>query len=445
MLPRTTGEFVRGLLDALIETSPPLTQSDVAEVQRLRSSDNPALILDFLKHISGRQTPSYSRVCQQLHGHVDFLMHLAATPELLSLFLISEKRGSTLVPATVQKLIREQAHRTTEFLANVSDTEFAKIIPTINDQLNCQFDAQERSSDLRRFIEHELTDPKELTELLYQELVICDALQRLLTKLSVPPHRELRPDELEQLKSRIRTETAEELRPLLREEIRAELAASVREEVIRDLTRKLKVALRRELETELRQKLAAQIESDLKAGIEEATKARLTKSIRQQLREELAPVIEEEQKAKLTVQFEKQLEIERAELRPELAKLFPSVCTANGTAMPAFSNDAFLNECQQLAADVIELRSSLGIESGRFLRAFSDVQFENAHLDQLHTQTRSLLVRQAQMISELREQAQNSSWTAWAKKVYRRLTHGDFASDDIARLRRAIEKAIPQR
>jgi hypothetical protein len=174
------------------EQNPPSSHSkpshifpaSLADIEMVRAEPNPSKALKPIRHTQSREIPSYERVCQQLRGHVEFLMHLVATPELLSLFLISEHDSTTMIPSTTQPLMLEQVSRTTKFLADLPDSECAEIIPTIEAQLNFQFNPSRREEDLRRFIKQEVTDPHELSELLFQEIMICDAEQRFLVNLS---------------------------------------------------------------------------------------------------------------------------------------------------------------------------------------------------------------------------------------------------------------------
>jgi hypothetical protein len=163
--------------------------------------------------------------------------------------------------------------------------------------------------------------------------------------------------------------------------------------------------------------------------------------VKWELRNEMEDTIRENVKLELTPIITKQL---RRSLCSEaqFAELFSLVCKANGTSENGFSMDAFVEECGGLANDVFQVRKALSIPEGPFLRFFSELQIENSHLDQLHTQTRSLLVRQAQMIAELRELAHTSSWTAWAKRIYWLINRENIASDDVAEVKEAVEASI---
>jgi hypothetical protein len=657
---------VSELLDCVVKTSGNLTAIDRAEIEGFRTKPNVERILALIRQVDARQSPSYARVCQQLRGHVQFLSHLAESPELLSLFLVSQRDGGTMVPITAKNLMLEQAHRTTLFLAEAPENGAAQVVATIEEQLGIGFDPADREKNLRRFLEDKITDSRELTELLYQELVICDALQRFSAKLrggavgvdidSVRrPHKdgvgsgkerpsgrieaqirartenelresiraELR-EELERkqavraqtdagIVSEIRAQTERELRSQLREEITAELLpqlskrlrkditaeltpqirrevestiladvqgkirqetiqetrAQLRKEVIetltpqitqdvrgklepqireevrseieerirRDTRKQLTSVIKAEVEAELKPKLTALVTSELTPKIEKEARVRLTQSIRNelqtelegrlrdQLTQELRPVIENEQKRKLvpvltrqiqsklqprleeklrkeisaqektaaaneietareslraqleqemTRQFERRLEKERLQLESEVREnvreslrlellserapitaggpnesefvdLFGLICRANGDPSPEFSWPHLREEGRQLAGDVIQLREAFAFPTGPLVRFFSELQFENSHLGQLHTQTRSLLVRQAHMITELRKHAQSSAWAMWAKHVYALINGEHLKSDEVSVVKAAVEQSITHR
>ena len=100
---------------------------------------------------------------------------------------------------------------------------------------------------------------------------------------------------------------------------------------------------------------------------------------------------------------------------------------------------------------MIEIREITRHPSGTLTQLFVDLSAQVAHLDQLHTQTRALLVRQAQIISELRQQVGLRSWTEWAKRINKMLTENSTAAgnsfntnncDDVVELRLEIEEQI---
>ena len=123
-----------------------------------------------------------------------------------------------------------------------------------------------------------------------------------------------------------------------------------------------------------------------------------------------------------------------------LNNIYNSLCTARGVTPSSFqsvvnyrksetfkyhSNQllmAILDHASSLASDVSELRIRLfGQKQGRlnFLSRFEELEAEVAHLDQLHTQTRALLIKQSQTIPDLRVKNASSSWISWARNLYK--------------------------
>ena len=127
--------------------------------------------------------------------------------------------------------------------------------------------------------------------------------------------------------------------------------------------------------------------------------------------------------------------------------------TTTSTTKTTISNRkvirTFSKFATRLSTDVIEIRQICSKPFGSLTQLFVDLNAQVAHLDQLHTQTRSLLVRQAQIISELRQQVGLRSWTEWALKISRMLDEQDqngFVNkrncDDVVELRLEIEDQI---
>jgi len=82
-----------------------------------------------------------------------------------------------------------------------------------------------------------------------------------------------------------------------------------------------------------------------------------------------------------------------------------------------YSMKRFINSISELTQDVILIRDSYCMNHGALSSYVFDMANQIQHLDQLHTQTRSLLVRQSQVISELRANTEES-WKDWAYEMY---------------------------
>lgn len=316
-----------------------------------------------------------------------------------------------------------------------------ELTPLIRDEVGRGLEAKirkETKAALIPIIEAELT-PR-LTAEIEAELTprIEESVRGRLEKtLRRSLRRDLEPEVREQLTPLIAEEQKRKLAPVIRAQIEEEVTEALRREERKAAEaelRKARQAIRAEVEQEMKQKLRKQLEIErdgVRDDVKRELRGEMEETIRENVRLELTPI--------LTKQLRKTLINER-----QFADLFVIICEANGTEGAEFSMAAFFEECGRLAADVVQLRKAFGIESGPFLRFFSDMQFENSHLDQLHTQTRALLVRQAQMIAELRELAQMSSWNAWARKIYWLINREDVASDDVAEVRKAVEESIAQ-
>lgn len=128
---------------------------------------------------------SIPRLCAQLRGHVDFLSRLASTPELQTLFLISDHNGQIFLPETARQLLLEQAARTSQLISEYPEfmktqSEYEQL--TINDafQFNSSmFNANKRISSIHKLLQDVFHDPNELSSLLIQEVLISSSFQRV--------------------------------------------------------------------------------------------------------------------------------------------------------------------------------------------------------------------------------------------------------------------------
>lgn len=134
------------------------------------------LLRDLMKYDADSKI---NRLCAQLEGHVEFLTHLAANPDLQSLFLISNYSGKVLLPETARRLLLDQAARTTQLLV-----EFKKEDPEkspfgdVDEILRLNVDPTERLQQISKFLEHNSFEYDELVILLRQEIMISGALRR---------------------------------------------------------------------------------------------------------------------------------------------------------------------------------------------------------------------------------------------------------------------------
>ena len=307
------------------------------------------------------------RVLKQLHGHVEFLARLAETPELQSLFLISERDGSTYLPETTKHLILEQAARTSKFLSELG--EGSSVIGDIEEQLGLKFNATHRLSDLRRFIQGQVADQRELAEMLWQEIVICEVLRRFVQNLSakresVDRAQELRrrasddtneleleiqrlrkelqrrgsvdeeairaqfEREFEQKKKELKRKLTLQIREEEREaadDVQSKLAEKIRRELRAKIEAEVRESLRDEIEDEVRREFTEKVEPQLRRDIAKQTAKMLRGSIRDEVEDDLRSQIEADTRAKVERELRPSLTREiraslREEMRPKIVK-----------------------------------------------------------------------------------------------------------------------------
>jgi hypothetical protein len=276
----------------------------------------------------------------------------------------------------------------------------AELVPRLSKMLRSEIIAE-----LKQHIQQRDGDDEQLAQLVDElQSQLRDELRRQTTAEF---------DELiRQRTDQIREETEKDLRPTLSTEIEADL----RQRLADEIEAKVSKRLRREIERELREKVV----DDLRREMEE--------TIREKVRVELVPILTEQIR-------------EADDTDSQFAELYELICEALGLTSEGFSRAAFADVCRRIAREVLDLRTRFGI-SGDLLQFILDLQCENAHLDQLHTQTRSLLVRQAQLISELRQSAHTARWRKWADRLYKAITRTTPPANDPAAVRRGIEEYV---
>jgi hypothetical protein len=399
---RGPDKFASALIGAVLQSSGDLSSSGRSQIESLCRDPNPTRIVKFMRSHFSRsgKSPSFSRVCGQLRGHVQFLLRLAETPELQSLFLISDRDGNTFLSETAKYLIVEQAARTSQFLADIPETEFADVIPTIESQLGIKFDSHVHLENIRHFLNDEVTDAGELREMLWQEIVICDALRRFLVRSHAVDESALREqieqefrEELEskerkfkrELKStrqtlerEIRQQVSEELEAKLSKRIHSDLTRRLRREIVEELTPQIREQaiseiaprIQRQAEKELTKQIRSEVIANLQTGfhggddsdldelrarLSEQIRDSLTPKLRRQLTEELTPKIEESVReqtiAELTPRIRK--EAERELVAKVSSRLTPDVRSRIDDDDPRAQREPHLDElARQLRSEV---------------------------------------------------------------------------------------------
>ncbi|OHS97400.1 hypothetical protein TRFO_36346 [Tritrichomonas foetus] len=212
-------------------------------------------------------------------------------------------------------------------------------------------------------------------------------------------------------------------------DIEANLRLEIEDELNSKLRREFAVEkrnLRNQIESELRNDsgFREEIASEIQGSIENRLRSRLTKEIRDQISQE------------------RNISISDSNLS-SASTAFDVLCESLGYQRRKFTFDDFLSMVLAIAKEVLELRKHFSLKTSQILKPMIDLELQVQHLDQLHTQTRALLVRQSQIISDLRKQTGVASWVSWANKVYE-IIYGKSAEayDDVPELRLSIEEGV---
>ncbi|KAH0791753.1 hypothetical protein GPJ56_004247 [Histomonas meleagridis] len=339
------------ILNIFIELTNPQDIIQINELKSLKASSDPKLILSKIEDILEQYNSSINRLCNQLKGHTQFLTRLVETPDLQSMFLISQQNGSLFLPETASKLALEQASRTSQLISSISDfTDTDTIIPDITDQLLSDIYTNNHISRVKNFLFNTHVSSSELSALLWQEILINDILSRIITKSKIGTFRTFASDsetinnsnssnrqnnfdinsirqqikeELEQknasklqhMESQLRLQILNELnsdaataessiRNRIKSELKPQIEAKLKQQFDNEksaLERSLRVRIRNELEATLR----PQIERELRRQIHKeiaSDRSEYESSLRKQIKNELKPKIE----AKLRPQIERE-------------------------------------------------------------------------------------------------------------------------------------------
>jgi hypothetical protein len=230
----------------------------------------------------------------------------------------------------------------------------------------------------------------------------------------------------------------------IREELTLEIAAEQRKIAEAELRPVLLQKLRYELEPKLEEKIRSQLTPELRRAISKELHVKVKEELRQEMEETIRENVRLDLIPILTAQLRENLQVEHG-ADDFLTALFNLVCEALGEPSQPYSVDAFVTQTRVLANGVLELTRHFRIGFSALLRFIMDLEAERAHLDQLHTQTRSLLVRQAQVISELRQASDPSLWASWTKNVYEILTGTTPPTENLAIIRNDIVSIINKR
>lgn len=286
------------------------------------------------------------------------------------------------------------------------------------------YDSVEKS--VRSRLERELT-PKIKAEL--SPKVERELAHTLTPVIMEKVHQEMEQQIVAQTERKLRRELTARVREEVKDELRPEIERSVR----LSMTQKLEEE-RREMEDEIREEIEKSVREDERRQI----KSDLEKSVRLSMKQEFdreRSQMEEE----IREEVERSLREERTELLLEEEEQREPVRVLVKEAIGRDGDVPFMTMVEDLASEVIALRKQLGAQGNSLAQKVADLIAQNEHMDQLHTQTRSLLVRQAHVISELRDNG-GETWKTWAKGVSKIL--GLRALDDEGSLRVAIEDAI---
>lgn len=166
----------------LINELPEDADSQIAEIERVtREPDIATRVLDVVDYLQSNARSAVARVAAQLKGHVNFLTRLAESPDLQSLFLISEYSGETFLSETTKRLISEQAAKTSSFLANLGQPgKSTRGFSEISCILDPTIDYNRREKDISAFLNSGEASQEELSAMLLQEVLITSVLRRYI-------------------------------------------------------------------------------------------------------------------------------------------------------------------------------------------------------------------------------------------------------------------------
>ena len=166
----------------LINELPEDADSQIAEIERAtREPDIATRVLDVVDYLQSNARSAVGRVAAQLKGHVNFLTRLAESPDLQSLFLVSEYSGETFLSETTKRLISEQAAKTSSFLANLGQSGKAtRGFSEISCILDPTIDYNRREKDISAFLNSGEASQEELSAMLLQEVLITSVLRRYI-------------------------------------------------------------------------------------------------------------------------------------------------------------------------------------------------------------------------------------------------------------------------
>ena len=121
-----------------------------------------------------------SILASMLRGHVEFLTRLASTPDLQSLFLVSQNSGRTFLSEATKDLLLEQAARTSNFLKEngFNESKSSSPLGSVSDILDLKVDCDRRIDDIRKLVQGREISRDGMQALLLNEVSISNSLRR---------------------------------------------------------------------------------------------------------------------------------------------------------------------------------------------------------------------------------------------------------------------------
>ncbi|OHT05135.1 hypothetical protein TRFO_27267 [Tritrichomonas foetus] len=172
---------VKSAINSLQERLVPSNISELSQLQRISEDPNLDTQISSLFTLQQKMLDSIPRLCSQLRGHVDFLTRLSSTPDLQSLFLISDQTGNTFLQETTRKLLLEQAARTSKLISSYpsEETVFGTFDSKFNINRNQSNQFSKRIENIQKLLEEDIEDPDELRSLLLQEVMVSSSLNNI--------------------------------------------------------------------------------------------------------------------------------------------------------------------------------------------------------------------------------------------------------------------------
>ncbi|EAX95033.1 hypothetical protein TVAG_034620 [Trichomonas vaginalis G3] len=132
-------------------------------------------LMKYLYELTSQRDSSISRLCNQINGHIEFLLRLSNGQDPSSLFLISQQSGRTFLKEATRDFLAEQAGKSTELISSMISTPETPLYG-LSKILDHYLDADMRTRVLSQLANDESVSNIELKTVLIQEAYIVQQL-----------------------------------------------------------------------------------------------------------------------------------------------------------------------------------------------------------------------------------------------------------------------------